>query len=170
MARPGQQALIQPSLLETPAYSVEWSVLWTVQINEDKIQAISFSRGHRPVEPHVTVIRRNIPFVHHVKHLDVTFDRMSKCTNHVQIHEVKAFRTLNRVQCRSTSERFSVKTNFIIRRALLRSGTCPPRLGICFRNSSLEVAAPAILHSPYNRQLSKAHTVRHLNMALKQRA
>jgi hypothetical protein len=45
-----------------------WCERWNIKINEDKTQTIYLSRGRRPVEAHLTVNRRNIPFVTHIKY------------------------------------------------------------------------------------------------------
>jgi hypothetical protein len=55
--------------------SVEsWCERWNIKINEDKTQAIYFSRGYRPVETCLTLNGRNIPFLNQVKCLSVIFD------------------------------------------------------------------------------------------------
>jgi hypothetical protein len=57
--------------------SVEsWCERWNIKINEDKTQAIYFSRRHRPVEICLTLNGRNIPFVNQLKYLGVVFNRL----------------------------------------------------------------------------------------------
>jgi hypothetical protein len=52
-----------------------WCERWNIKINEDKTQAIYFSRRLRPPETYLTLNGRNIPFVNHVKYLGVIFDK-----------------------------------------------------------------------------------------------
>jgi len=67
--------------------------LWNININENKTQAIYFSRGIKPVESHLTLKGRNIPFVNNVKYLGVNFDRKITWRPHIERIEAKAFRT-----------------------------------------------------------------------------
>jgi hypothetical protein len=47
----------------------------------------------RPPEAHLTLNRRNIPFVSHVKYFGVIFDRRFTWRLHIEMIEAKAFRT-----------------------------------------------------------------------------
>jgi hypothetical protein len=61
----------------------------TIKINEDKTQAIYFSHRLRPLEAHLTLNGRNIPFVNHAKYLGVIFDKRSTWRLHVEMIEIK---------------------------------------------------------------------------------
>jgi hypothetical protein len=62
-------------------------------VDEDKIQAIYFCRRRMPVEVHLTLNERNIPFLSHVKYLGVIFDRKIIIRRmHIKMMEAKAFR------------------------------------------------------------------------------
>jgi hypothetical protein len=52
-----------------------WFGCWKIKINEDRTQAIYFSRRLRPPDAPLTLNGRNIPFVNHVKYLGVIFDK-----------------------------------------------------------------------------------------------
>jgi hypothetical protein len=54
---------------------VAWCERWNIKINEDKTQAIYFSRRRGPVDAHLTLKGWNIPFVKDVKYLCIIFDR-----------------------------------------------------------------------------------------------
>jgi hypothetical protein len=69
-----------------------WCERWNIKINEDKTQAIYFSRGIKPVESHLTLKGRNISFVN-VKYFGVNFDRKITWRPHIERIEAKAFRT-----------------------------------------------------------------------------
>jgi hypothetical protein len=70
-----------------------WCESWSIKINEDKFQAIYFSRSLIPVEACLTLNGRNIPFVNKAKYLSVIFYRMITRRLHIEIIEVTAFRT-----------------------------------------------------------------------------
>jgi len=74
-----------------------WCERWNIKINEDKTQAIYFSRGNGPAESHLTLKGRNIPFVNQVKYLGVIFDKEITWTYHIEMIAAKAFRTFLRV-------------------------------------------------------------------------
>jgi hypothetical protein len=52
-----------------------WCKHWNIRVNEEKTQAIYFSRGNRPPETSLTLKGWNIPFVNNIKYLGVIFDR-----------------------------------------------------------------------------------------------
>jgi hypothetical protein len=52
-----------------------WCEHWNIRINEDKTQAIYFSRGNRPSETSPILKVRNIPFESIIKYIGVIFDR-----------------------------------------------------------------------------------------------
>jgi len=56
---------------------------WSTKINEDKTQTIYFSHRRRPVEAHLTLKGRNIPFVNSVKYLGVISDRKFTWVIHI---------------------------------------------------------------------------------------
>jgi hypothetical protein len=62
----------------------EWCERWIIKINEDKTQAIYFSHSNTPVESHLTLKGRNIPFVNNVKYLGVNFDRKISWRPHIE--------------------------------------------------------------------------------------
>jgi len=70
-----------------------WCERWNIKINEDKTQAIYFSRGIKPVESHLTLKGRNIPSVNNVKYHDVNFYRKITWRPHIERIESMAFRT-----------------------------------------------------------------------------
>jgi hypothetical protein len=51
----------------------------------------------RPLEAHLTLSGRNIPFANHVKYLGVIFDKRITWRLHTEMTEVKAFRTFIRI-------------------------------------------------------------------------
>jgi hypothetical protein len=77
---------------------------WNVKINEDKTWGIYFSRSRRPPESHLTLNGRNIPFVHSVKYLGVIFVKKVIWRLHIEMIEVKAFRTFIRIHYPFKSE------------------------------------------------------------------
>src|SRR5215468_35958 len=62
-----------------------WCERWNIKINEDKTQAIYFSRGNGPAESHLTLKGRNIPFVNQVKHLGVISDTKITWRYHIEM-------------------------------------------------------------------------------------
>jgi hypothetical protein len=105
-----------------------WCERWNIKINEDKTQAIYFSRGNGPAEFNLTLKGRNIPFVNQVKYLGVIFDRKITWRYHIEIIEAKAFRTFIRVYSLFKSERLSVNIKLTLHKALIRSimtDVCP---------------------------------------------
>jgi hypothetical protein len=80
---------LQPGLMSMEARCKRWNI----KINEYKTQAIYFSHGNRPVESHLTLKGRNIPFVNNVKYLGINFDRKISWGPHIQRIEATAFRT-----------------------------------------------------------------------------
>jgi hypothetical protein len=94
---------------------------WNVNINEEKTQAIYFSRGNRPAESHLTLKERKIPFVNQVKYLGVIFDRKVTWRYHIDMIVAKAFRTFIRVYSLFKTERLSANIKLTPHRALIRS-------------------------------------------------
>jgi hypothetical protein len=102
--------------------SVEsWCERWNIKINEDKTQAIYFSRGYIPVGTCLTLNGRNISFVHQVKYLGVIFDRRITWRLHIEMIEAKAFRTFIRVYSLFRSELLSANIKLTLHKALIRS-------------------------------------------------
>ena len=59
-----------------------WCERWNVKTNDDKIQAIYFSRENGPAESHLTLKRWNIPFANQIKYFGVIFDRKTPWRYH----------------------------------------------------------------------------------------
>jgi hypothetical protein len=94
-----------------------WCGRWNIKINEDKTLAIYFSRRIRSPESLLTLNGRNIPFVNSVKYLGVIFDKKI----HVEMIDVKAFRTFIRVYSLFKYERLSTTIKLTLHKALIRS-------------------------------------------------
>jgi len=86
-----------------------------------KTQAIYFSRGIKPVESHLTLKGRNIPFVNNVKYLGVNFDRKITWRPHIERIETKAFGTFINTYSLFKSERLSANIKLTLYKALIRS-------------------------------------------------
>jgi hypothetical protein len=106
-----------------------WCEHWNININEDKTQAIYFSHLLRPLKTHITLNGRNIPFVNHVKYLDVIFDKRITWRLHLEMIEAKAFRAFIRIYSLLNSERLSAKIKLTLHKALsrrvIRTYPCP---------------------------------------------
>jgi hypothetical protein len=94
---------------------------WKIKINEDKTQTIYFSHRRRPPESLLTLNGRNIPFVNSVKYLGVIFDKKLTWRLHIEMNEVKAFRTFIKVYSLFKSERLSANIKLTLHKALIRS-------------------------------------------------
>jgi hypothetical protein len=70
-----------------------WCERWNIKINEEKTWAIYFSHRNRPPDYLLTLNGRNIQFVNSVKYLGVIFDKRMTWRLHLEMIEVKAFRT-----------------------------------------------------------------------------
>jgi hypothetical protein len=70
-----------------------WYERWNIKINEDKTQGIYFPHSRRPPVSHLTLNRRNIPFVNSAKYLGVIIDKRVTWRLHLEMIEAKAFRT-----------------------------------------------------------------------------
>jgi hypothetical protein len=86
---------------------VEWSKRWNIKINEEMKQAIYFSHRIRPLESHLILNGRNIPFVNNVKYLDVIFDKTITWRFHIKMIEAKAFRAFIRTYFPLKNERLN---------------------------------------------------------------
>jgi hypothetical protein len=73
------------SMLVIPAYSQYGSCV-TRPYRSMRIKSRPF---YRPVGSHVRILRRNIPFVHRLKYLDVISDRTRKCRIHTEVKKTK---------------------------------------------------------------------------------
>jgi hypothetical protein len=105
-----------------------WCENWNIKINEDKIQAIYFSHRFRAPEAHLTLNGQDIPFISHVKYLDVIFDKRITWRLHIKMMEAKAFRTFIRISSLFKSERLKTNVKLTLREALILSVmtyTCP---------------------------------------------
>jgi hypothetical protein len=72
-------------------------------------------------EAHLTLNGWNIPFVNHVKYLDVTFDKRITWRLHIEMTEAKAFRTFIRIYFLFKSERFNTIIKLTLHKALIRT-------------------------------------------------
>jgi hypothetical protein len=91
----------------------------------------------------LTLNGRNIPFVNHVKYLDVIFYKRIIWRLPIEMIEAKAFRTFIRVYSLFRSGRLSANIKLTIHKALVRSlmtYACPAR----------EFAAPAKQGPPHH--------------------
>jgi hypothetical protein len=93
---------------------------WNTKI-KDKTQAIYFSHRLRSPEAHLTLIERKIPFVNHVNYLSVVFDKRIICRLHIEMFEVKAFRTFIRTYSLLNNERISANKKLTTNKALIIS-------------------------------------------------
>jgi hypothetical protein len=84
-------------------------------------QDIYFSHRLRPPEAHFTLKGLNIPFINHVKHLGVIFDKSVTWRLHIEMIEAKAFRTYIRIYSLFKSERLSANIKLTLHKALIRS-------------------------------------------------
>jgi hypothetical protein len=91
-----------------------------MKVNEEKTQAIYFCHHHKPVETRLTLIGRNIPFVSHIKYLDVIVDRKT-WRLHIEAKTSKAFRTFLRVYSLQKIERLSTNIKLTIHKAFIKS-------------------------------------------------
>jgi hypothetical protein len=98
-----------------------WCEHCNIRINEDKTQAIYFSRGNRPPETSLTLNGRNIPFVDCIKYLGAIFDRKITWRIHIEAIEAKAFRTFLRVCSLFKSEWLDANIKLTLQKALIRS-------------------------------------------------
>jgi hypothetical protein len=97
-----------------------WCERWNI-INEVKTQGIYSSRSRRPSESHLTLNGQNIPFVNNVKYLGVIFDEKVTWKLHIEMIQVKAFRTFIIIYCLLKSERLSSNIKLTLNKALSRS-------------------------------------------------
>jgi hypothetical protein len=86
-----QQSIKKVMLSEScNAVSLKWCERWNININAVKTQAIYFSHHRRPVEAHLTLKGRSIPFVNIGKYPGVIFDRKISWRIHIEIIAAKA--------------------------------------------------------------------------------
>jgi hypothetical protein len=93
----------------------------SIKINKDKTQAIYLSHRFKPPEAHLTLNRRHIPFVSHVKYLGVIFDKRITWRLDKEMIEAKAFRTFIRFYSLCNNERLSADIKLTLYKALIRS-------------------------------------------------
>jgi hypothetical protein len=98
-----------------------WCERRNIKINEEKTQAIYFSRQRRPPDSLLTLNGRKIPFVNNVKYLGVIFDKRITWSLHVETIDAKAFGTFIRLYSLFKSERLSVNIKLNLHKALIRS-------------------------------------------------
>jgi len=83
-----------------------WCELWNIEVNEDKTQTIYFCRRPRPVEAHLTLTRRNIPFINHAKDLGVVSDK--NCVQNAHMND--SYQALqNMYSCLPTFRKWAIK-------------------------------------------------------------
>jgi hypothetical protein len=102
----------------------------SIRINEDKTRAVYFS--HR-----LTLNERNIPSVNHVKYLRVIFDKRITWRFHIEMTEVKTFRTFISIYSLFKSKQLSTNIKLPLYRVLIRSA-------IAYACSSWEFAADTL--------------------------
>jgi hypothetical protein len=93
-------------------------------------QGIYFSRSSRPPESRLTLNGRRIQFANSVKCLGVIFGKKVTRRFHIEMIEVKAFRTFIRIYSLFRSERWLANIKFTLQKALIRSiktYACPAR-------------------------------------------
>jgi hypothetical protein len=98
-----------------------WCEHWNIKINEDKTQAIYFSHRRTPVEAFLTLKGRQIPFANHVKYLDVIFDKKISWNIYTKTITTNALCIFLGIYPILKSKRYSVGTELIIHKALIRS-------------------------------------------------
>jgi hypothetical protein len=98
-----------------------WCEHWNIKINEDKTQAIYFSRSRRRPESHLTLKGRSIPFVNNVKYLGVIFHKKVIWRLHINVIDAETFRTFIRIYSLFRSERVYTNIKLTLHKALIRS-------------------------------------------------
>jgi hypothetical protein len=105
-----------------------WCETWNITINEDKTQTIYFSHRRRPVEAHIELKGRKIPFVNEVKHFGAIFDRKVTWRCPTDSIATTAHRTFVRLYFLLKSERLSAKPKLTLYKDMITSKmiyTCP---------------------------------------------
>jgi hypothetical protein len=74
----------------------------------------------RPIMADVILNGRNIPFVNHVKYLDVIFDKRIKWRLHIEMNEAKSFQTYIRVYSLFRSKRLGTNIKLALHKALIK--------------------------------------------------
>jgi hypothetical protein len=98
-----------------------WCERWNIKINEGKTQGIYFSHSRRPPVSRLTLNGKDIPFIHSITYLGVTFDKKILWRLHIQMIEAKAFRTFIRVYSLFKNERLRANIKLTLHKALIRS-------------------------------------------------
>jgi hypothetical protein len=70
-----------------------WCKRWNIKMNEDMNRAVYFTHRLGSPEAHLRMNGRNIPFVNHVKYVDVIFDKRITRRLHIEMVEIKVFKT-----------------------------------------------------------------------------
>jgi hypothetical protein len=107
-----------------------WYECWNMKINEEKFQAISFSRRRRVPDDVLQLNGRDISLVNNVTYLGVTFDRRMTWRHDIERTVAKVLRTYLRTYCLLKSERVSPNIKLTLYKALIRSVmiyVCPTR-------------------------------------------
>jgi hypothetical protein len=138
-----------------------WGTNWILiyYFRRNSARTVYFSHTFLPLEVHLTLNGRSIPFVIHVKYLGVIFDNRVTWTLHIKMIEAKAFRTFITAYSRFKSERLSTNIKLTLHKAVIKrvmTYACP-RLGICYRYSHFEIALLAKQGSPHHWYISKLH-------------
>jgi hypothetical protein len=98
-----------------------WCESWNIKINEGETQVSYFSQRLRSPEVHLTLNGRNIPFVNHVKYLDVIFRKRITWRLHIEMIEAKAFKTFIRIYSLFKNERLSANIKINLHKTLISS-------------------------------------------------
>jgi hypothetical protein len=92
----------------------EWCEKWNIKMDEDKTQAVYFSKILKRVEAYLTLNGRAITFVNDVKYLGVTFDRRMTSRTHIDLIITKALRTFLLIYSLLKSEKLSIRTKMTV--------------------------------------------------------
>jgi hypothetical protein len=85
-----------------------------------KLRPSTFHIDLGPLEAHLTLHGRNIPFANHVKYLGVIFDKRIIWRLHIDMIEAKVSRTFIRIYSLFKSERLSASIKLTLYKALIR--------------------------------------------------
>jgi hypothetical protein len=96
-------------------------VCWNIKINKDRTQAIYFSHRLGAPKAHFTLNGWNIPLVNYVKYLGVIFNKRITWRLHLEVIEVKLFRTFITIYSLLKSEHLSAKIKLTLHKALIRT-------------------------------------------------
>jgi hypothetical protein len=98
-----------------------WCEHWNIKIIEGQTQVTYFSNSLRPLESHIILNGRNIPFVNHAKYLYVIFEKRITRRIHTEMIEAKAFRIFLTIYSQFKSEHLRSNIKLTLHKALIRS-------------------------------------------------